>query len=328
MEGLTGPVLSKSRTAPVPRRKSSVRQHPTIQRLLRLHILFHRAILQAGRDDFLNLAQSCAYSAIVSLFPALIVAAVIVGLLPDTAPIRSQLASFFDRILPADVSPLLQSYFVTSPQNTRPVRVIVVAFFVSITGASSVIATLMEGIRRANKLPPNCWQTFGRRRLRAYALVPLSLLPLGIASALVVFGHFITLWLGSHVDPTIRNPVYVIAFVIRWAVALTGSIAVIATIYHMGTPQQHSWRRTLPGAIFATFSWFVTTLVFGWYVTRFANYSQVYGSLGAAIALLFWLYLISLSVLCGAEFNAQFHEDSATDTPETADSPAHSPSHG
>jgi membrane protein len=52
--------------------------------------------------------------------------------------------------------------------------------------------------------------------------------------------------------------------------------------------------------------WFITTLGFGWYVTRFANYSRVYGSLGAGIALLFWLYLTSISVLCGAEFNAQF----------------------
>lgn len=56
----------------------------------------------------------------------------------------------------------------------------------------------------------------------------------------------------------------------------------------------------------ATAMWFLTTLAFGWYVTRFANYSEVYGSLGAGIALLFWLYIISLSVLCGAEFNAQF----------------------
>ena len=57
----------------------------------------------------------------------------------------------------------------------------------------------------------------------------------------------------------------------------------------------------------ATAMWFLTTLGFGWYVTRFANYSEVYGSLGAGIALLFWLYIVSLSVLCGAEFNAQFN---------------------
>ena len=52
--------------------------------------------------------------------------------------------------------------------------------------------------------------------------------------------------------------------------------------------------------------WFISTLVFGWYVTRVANYSAVYGSLGAGIALLFWLYLVFLSVLFGAEFNEEF----------------------
>ena len=70
---------------------------------------------------------------------------------------------------------------------------------------------------------------------------------------------------------------------------------------------QQSWKRVFPGAIVSTLMWFLATLIFGWYVTRFANYSQVYGSLGAGIALLFWLYIISLSVLCGAEFNTEFH---------------------
>ena len=70
---------------------------------------------------------------------------------------------------------------------------------------------------------------------------------------------------------------------------------------------EQSWKRVLPGAVVSTVMWFSHTLVFGWYVTRFANYSQVYGSLGAGIALLFWLYIISLSVLCGAEFNTEFH---------------------
>jgi len=94
--------------------------------------------------------------------------------------------------------------------------------------------------------------------------------------------------------------------VIRWTVSLTGSVGLIALLYHMGTPLRQSWRRTLPGAVLATLMWFVATLGFGWYVTRYANYSRVYGSLGAGIALLFWLYLISLSVLYGAEFNAEF----------------------
>ena len=184
------------------------------------------------------------------------------------------------------------------------------AILVSVSGASSVIATFMEGVRRANELPADCW-TFWQRRVPAVALVPLSLIPLGVASTLVVFGHYFSLWLAMHAMPEVRTLVYGVAILIRWTVSLAGSVGLIALLYHMGTPLRQSWHRPLPGAVLATLMWFASTLVFGWYVTKYANYSRVYGSLGAGIALLFWLYLISLSVLCGAEFNAQFGELSA-----------------
>jgi membrane protein len=277
-----------------------------MRRLLRLPVIINRATRQALDHDCLNLAQSTAYSAMVSLFPALIVAAAFISLLPDTAPIRFQLALVFDNILPPDVSPLLQSYFVTSPHNSRSAHALIVAFIVSLTGASSVIATLMEGVRRANSLAPDCW-TFWQRRGRALLLVPLSLIPFATASVLVVFGHFITVWMALHVAAFARTPVYVLAFLIRWTIALAASTGIIALIYHMGTPMRQSWKRTLPGAVASTAMWLLATLIFGWYVTRFANYSQVYGSLGAGIALLFWLYIISLSILFGAEFNTAFH---------------------
>jgi membrane protein len=277
-----------------------------MRRLLRLPRILHGTLLRAAQHDALNLAQSTAYSAMVSLFPALIVAAAVVSRLPDNAPLRTQLSIFFDRILPPDVSPLLQGYFVDSPHSPRSIRALIVAIIVSLIGASSVLATLMEGVRRANDLPMDCW-TFWQRRLRAFLLVPLSLVPFVLASILIVFGQFITEWLALHIVPSARTPIYAIALLIRWSIALTGSIGIIALIYHLGSPMQQSWKRTLPGAILSTAAWFLTTLAFGWYVTRFANYSQVYGSLGAGIALLFWLYIISLCVLCGAEFNSEFH---------------------
>ena len=278
-----------------------------MRKFLRLPLVFHGTLLRAVRHDCLNLAQSTAYSAMVSLFPALIVAASVVSILPDSIPIRSQLALFFARILPSEVSPLLRSYFVASPAHIRSTHALSIAFVVSLSGASSVLATLMEGVRRANGLAPDCW-TFWQRRVRALLLVPLSLIPFAVASVLVVFGHLITLWLALHVMPSVRTPVYVVALAIRWIVALAGSIGIIALIYHMGTPMQQSWKRTIPGAMVSTAMWFLATLVFGWYVTRFANYSQVYGSLAAGIALLLWLYIISLSILCGAEFNSEFHD--------------------
>jgi membrane protein len=277
-----------------------------MRRLLRLPRILHGTLLRAARHDCLNLAQSTAYSAMVSLFPALIVAAAVVSLMPDTAPLRFQLSVFFDHILPPDVSPLLQGYFVDSPHHARSTHALIGAFVVSLIGASSVLATLMEGVRRANDLPIDCWN-FWQRRSRALLLVPLSLLPFLLATNLVVFGQFFTTWISLHLIPSARTPFYAVALLIRWAVALTASVVIVALIYHLGTPMKQSWKRVVPGAIVSTVMWFASTLIFGWYVTRFANYSQVYGSLGAGIALLFWLYIISLSVLGGAEFNTEFH---------------------
>jgi len=267
--------------------------------------VFHRTALRASEHDVLNLAQSAAYSAIVALFPGLIVAATFFALLPGTAPLRAQVTAIVYRFLPADVIPLVEGYFAPS-WHARSAHVLIGAVFVSVLGASTVITTFMEGLRRAHNLPPNCW-TFRRRRARSFELVPIALIPLGIASALVVFGNLLTVWIIHHVIPEVRSPVYVIASVVRWIIAFIGSVGIIAVLYHMGTPLRQPWRRVIPGAITATAMWFLTTLSFGWYVTRFTNYSQVYGSLGAGIALLFWLYIVSLSVLCGAEFNEQFH---------------------
>ena len=286
--------------------------------------------------DVMTTAQGVAYAAMVALFPALIVAAAVVGLLPYTTPLKFQLSLFFDRILPSNVSPILQAYFETTHKSPQTARALISAVIVSATGAAAVMATLMEGFRRAHELPivPG---SFWRRRGRALALVPLSLMPMGLASALVVFGHVLIQWIANHVASELRTPVYVLAFALRWAIALAGSVGIIAVIYHLGTDvsthmrerlepwvrepwhalrKDWSWRQSLPGASLATVVWFLSTLLFGYYVTRFANYSRVYGSLGAAIALMFWLYLIALSVLIGSEFNAQLsalHKDESAE---------------
>jgi len=293
----------------------------------------HATFFSVLEHDCLNIAQSTAYSAIIALFPALIVAAAVINLLPDTAPIRFQLAAFFDRILPPGVTPLFAIAFGNTP-HTQSVRAMISAAVVSFLGASNVIATLMEGFRRAQDQRRDSW-TFWQRRLRSFKLVPLALAPLALVSLLVMFGHTVTSWFVSSLGPTVRALFFAVTMIIRWVVALSASVGVIALLYHAGVPEdtpatiaprwggvrgtldEHVFshvpliRGTLPGAIVATVMWFVTTLLFGWYVTRYANYSEVYGSLGTGIALLFWLYIISLSVLCGAEFNAQLDKERA-----------------
>ncbi len=293
MEGLT----PTHRSAHPPRRRRA-----RALGALRLPDLLHRTANRALADDVLNIAQSAAFSAIVALFPALIVAAALIGYLPDAAPLREAVGILSERVLPESVLPLLQSYFVNNPGAATSSRALLLAVLVSVNGASGVILTFMEGLRRANDLPPDCW-SFWSRRLRALALVPLSLVPLAAASILVVFGHLLARVLAAHAPPELHTAILVGAFVLRWTIALTANVGLVALLYHMGTPLRQPWSRTLPGAVLATLLWLCSTVAFGLYVTRFANYSRIYGSLGAGIALLFWLFLTACSVLCGAEFN-------------------------
>jgi membrane protein len=226
-------------------------------------------------------------------------------------------------VLPGGVSALLDAAFENAPKHTHSLRALVSAGVVSFAGASNVIATLMDGLRRARGLPRNSW-SFWQRRRRSMELVPLSLVPLTIASLLVVFGHAVSGWLVASIGPEAREPIYAATLLLRWAVAVGASVGLITLLYRLGVPEERVggraaggssdavqalgwWWTILPGAMLATALWFPATLVFGWYVTRFTNYSEVYGPLGAGIALLFWLYIISLSVLSGAEFNVHFN---------------------
>lgn len=288
--------------------------------------LLRRTFFAAVEHDAFTVAQAAAYSAMVALFPALVVVAAGVALLPPWLPLKMQMADFFERLLPSTISPLLEWYFATSHQTSQTAGALLSSGVVSLMGAANVMATLMEGFRRAHNLPlpPG---SFWSRRGRALALVPLSLLPMTAASLLVVFGHVMTHWMAAELPTYVRPGFFVALLILRWTLALGTSVGIIAVVYHLGTDMSRhvlqemepmvrepwvmlrpewSWRASLPGAALATVLWFASTLSFGFYVTRFANYGRVYGSLGAAIALMVWLYIIALTVLIGAEFNAQY----------------------
>src|SRR6202035_702309 len=95
----------------------------------------------------------------------------------------------------------------------------------------------------------------------------------------------------------------------RWSLALLTSATVLGALYHFGTRTRESWICVAPGAITSTLIWFPVTLAFGLYVTRVADYSIIYGSLGTAIATLVWLYITSFSVLLGAQVNGVLHRE-------------------
>jgi membrane protein len=160
----------------------------------------------------------------------------------------------------------------------------------------------MDGFRRSYELP-KIWGLV-KERMISFALVILAGIPLMFATILVASGSSIERTVLFHMNHEFGFYVLLMWSAIRWLIATLTSIAVIALIYHNAVPRTQPWHSVLPGSVLATAMWFSVTLVFGWYLQYYANYSVMYGSLGAAIALLVWMYLIALVVLVGAEFNA------------------------
>jgi membrane protein len=270
--------------------------------VLRHFRYLRRAVWEAFGHSILANAKAAAYSAILSIFPALLVLTTLLAFSPETDSLRGDLRLAFSSILPADTMSLLQAYFQVN--HARSVRIVVTSVFVTFAAATGVMLSLMEGFRRAYHLPRGQW-SFWREHLIAITLVPGTVLPMICATILVAFGHGIERWMIDNAGHDLRYYVIVFWRTVRWLIAVATSVVVLGVIYHFGTPGKRSWKAVVPGAVMATITWFLVTLLFGWYVTGHADYSVVYGSLAAGIATLVWLYMVCVIILVGAEYNAQ-----------------------
>jgi len=271
----------------------------------RVLIKIRKAILQAFEHDAFNTAKAAAYSGMLMLFPALLVLTTLLAQVQAGPTLMGEIRSEFEQFLPADTFDLLQGYVVS--RRVYSWQLMLSASGLSIFAGLGTMLSLMEGFRRAYKLPNTDW-SFGERRLRALLLVPIALVPLSVATLVVVFGHQIELWMVENAGGEIRSIVLFFWRMVRWSVAVLSSIAVLSALYHFGTRRKEHWLWVAPGAAAGTFLWFPSTLAFGWYVTRVADYSMFYGSFGAGIATLVWLYIVAFSVLLGAELNGVLYE--------------------
>jgi membrane protein len=263
-----------------------------------LHL--RKALLQALEHDVLNTAKAAAYSGMLMLFPALMVLTTLLALVPEGTTLVGEIRSVFEQFMPADSMFLLQSSL--EAHRIRSVQLLFSAASFSVFAGLGLMLSLIEGFRRAYRLPREDWG-FWQRRLRALLLVPIVLVPLALASLVLVFGRQIEAWMIANAGHELRHVVLFLWRMVRWAITLVTSAAVLGALYHFGTRRKEHWAWVAPGAVAATLVWFPATLAFGWYVTRVAIYSLFYGSFGAGIATLVWLYITAFSALLGAELN-------------------------
>ena len=267
--------------------------------ILRFFHLLRRAIWRAFQHDAFAIAKASAYSSILTFFPALLVIGSVLATSHKTTVYLRQISNAVGKIMPTG-SAAAVAYLKGTTQHS--VGLLFVTSLLTLWFASGVLVSWMEGFRRSYELP----QTWGlvKERLIAFSLVILAGIPLTFATILVAFGSRIETRILILLGREFSVYILLMWAAIRWVIAILTSIAVIGLIYHNAVPRTQPWHSVLPGASLATGMWFIATLIFGWYLQRFADYSILYGSLGVAIALLVWMYMISLIILVGAEFNA------------------------
>lgn len=287
----SGQDISQLRPVPV---------HNTLASLmLRFLRLLRLALWRAFEHDAFAVAKASAYSSILTFFPALLVVGSVLATSHKGEAYLREISYALGRILPAGSATAI-AYLKGTTQ--RPVNLLIMTSLLTLWTASGVVVSWMQGFRAAYKLP----KTWGllKERLIAFSLVILAGIPMTFSTILVAFGSRIETRILFHIGREFGPYVLLMWMTIRWLIAILTSVAVIALIYHNAVPRTQPWHTVLPGATMATAMWFGATALFGWYLQRFADYSIIYGSLGVGIALLVWMYMISLIILVGAEFNA------------------------
>jgi len=272
--------------------------------------LFRLSIWRAFEHDAFGIAKASAYSSIFTFFPALLVLGSVVATINRGEVYLREISYALGTILPAGSSTALS--FLRGSEE-RPVGLLISTSLLTIWSASGVIISWMDGFRRAYQLP----KTWGllQERLIAISLVFMAGLPLTFATILVAFGSRIETRILFLIGHEFGPLILLLWGAIRWTIAILTSIAVIQLIYHNAVPRTQPWHSVLPGAVLSTAMWLLSSALFGWYLQHYTDYSVIYGSLGVGIALLVWMYLISLVVLIGAEFNAMLFPRGLTRVP-------------
>lgn len=276
------------------------RQSTLARLVLRFLHLLWKSTWRAFDHDAFAIAKASAYSSILTFFPTLLVVGSVLGNGNRTMRSYSREISYaLERILPAGFS-TVQAYL--RGNTGRSIGLLFTTSVLAIWLASGVMVSWMDGFRRSYELP-KIWGLV-KERLIAFSLVILAGIPLACSTILVAFGSEIETAVVLNTNHEVGYLVLLAWNIVRWVIAILTSVAVIALIYHNAVPRTQPWHSVLPGASLATVLWFIVTVIFGWYLQRYADYSVIYGSLGVAIALLVWMYMISLVILIGAEFNA------------------------
>jgi membrane protein len=257
------------------------------------------AYCNLDRNHTLQMAAALAYYFVLSLFPALIFLSAVVAFLP-VPDLFEQALALMARFLPTDAMGLVRRVVadVISPNRGTFLSLGILG---TLWTASGGFAAMIEALNIAYEVKDDrpIWKT----RPLAIGLAFLTGALLLIALSVMVVGPRFGEWLARKVH---LSGVFVLLWpYLHWTIAIGFTILAVEALYFLAPNLKQRFRATLPGAAIAVGCWIGLSYLLGLYFRHFGNFNKTYGTLGAAIALMIWLYWTSFAVLVGAELNKE-----------------------
>ena len=261
-----------------------------------------------NRDRLLAVAASVVFYGLLALFPAITAFVSLYALFLDPSTIAAHL-NVLKALMPEG------AYQIVENQVTH----------IAQAGSGSLSWTFVAGLLFAlwstnsgmKAMIDALNVTYGETEKRGFIelnLVSLTMTLAGLAFMLlaiagVVVAPLVLGWLGLA-----GRGEWAIAL-LRWPAIFLLIVLGLAALYRFGPSREAAHLKWFTvGAVVATLLWVAGSVLFSWYLSNFANYNATYGSLGAAIGLMMWLWLTSIAILVGAEINAEIEHQTARDT--------------
>jgi membrane protein len=270
-----------------------------------------RTYRESSRDNVSIIAAGVAFYAFLAFVPLLGSLVLVYGIVAEPQSVVQHMQAL-TALMPADAARMIgeQLMSVTQTASSKKGLGLLIALLLSIYGA----------MRGANSIITALNIVYEVRETRSFLRATMVAATLTVGAVFALLLAMLGISLLGFVEkllPFSSPAVHLILKIVFWMVAAAAVSLIVALVYRYAPNHEvPKWRWLTPGSIAATALWLAATLGFGLYVTNFGNYNATYGSLGAVVVFLTWLYLTAYILLMGGELNAELEKQTSCATQE------------
>lgn len=292
---------AKARTAPAPEDTRKPDSPSEVTKPSWKYIA-KKTLREFTKDQCPDLAASLTYYAVLSLFPALLALVSLLGLFGDPKKTTSALLDVVQGIAPGQTVDTLRSVVEELASSSAAGLTLVIGLLTALWSASGYVGAFSRAMNRVYEIDEG--RTFIKLRGTILGVTLVNLLIVVVLAAMLVLSGPVAESVGNLLG--LGDAFLAVWNIAKWPVMLVLVILAIALLYY-ATPnvKQPKFRWMSMGSAIALVVFLVASLAFGFYVANFSSYNKTYGAIGGVIIALLWLWILNMSLLFGAEFDAE-----------------------